>query len=72
VLAIRRRFAELRQLNAAEVTQVRNELKSEIGKLREFVQGNPDAAPVEHQVERADRELDDLFAEIDRRHQRSI
>lgn len=70
VLVIRRRFAELRQLNASDVARVRGELKSEIGKLREYVRGNPDAAPVEHQIEQADRELDDLFAEIDRRHQR--
>lgn len=70
VLAVRRRFEELRRLNASEVAQVRGELKAEIGKLREYVRGNPGAAPAEHQVERADKELDDLFAEIDRRHQR--
>lgn len=69
VLAIRRRLAELRRLGPSGVGDVRGELKAEIGKLREYVQENPGAAPMRDQVDRADQELDELFAEIDRRHQ---
>jgi hypothetical protein len=71
VLAIRRRFAELRRLGRSEAGNVRSELKAEIGKLREYVKENPGAAPMRDQVDRADQELDELFAGIDRRHQRS-
>jgi hypothetical protein len=71
VLAIRRRFAELRRLGHSEVDNVRGELKAEIGKLREYVRVNPGAAPMRDQVDRADQELDELFADIDRRHRRS-
>ena len=66
VLAIRRRLAELRRLGPS----VGGELKAEIGKLRKYVQENPAATPMRDQVDRADQELDELFAEIDRRHQR--
>lgn len=69
VIAIRRRFAELRQLSASEVAKVRGELKAEMARLQDYVRGNPDAAAAASHLERTERELDDLFAEIDRRHQ---
>jgi len=69
VLAIRRRLAELRRLGPSGAGDVRGELKAEIGRLRVYVQENPGATPMRDQVDRADQELDELFAEIDRRHQ---
>lgn len=71
VLAIRRRFAELRRLGHSEAGNMRGELKAEIGKLREYVKENSGAAPMRDQVDRADQELNELFADIDRRHQSS-
>lgn len=69
VLSIRRRFAELRRLGAAEAARVRGELKAEIAQLQNYVRGDPNAASAADHLERTERELDDLFAEIDRRHQ---
>lgn len=72
VLAIRRRFGELRrlhQLTAQELAGVRNELKDDIGRLRKFIRGDPNAGDdMQAHLDKTDRELDRLFAEIDERH----
>lgn len=72
VLAIRRRFGELRrlhQLTAQELAAVKKELKEELGKLRNFIRGKPSAGEdMQAHLDKTDRELDRLFAEIDERH----